>query len=192
MELRAPLHSPSGQYFLSGTTLIERPLTPVCGSQMILVHSWDAPLYTSCKAGCTRTNTTSALPYHFLLGNSQGEKWYFRSLKLSYSPFFHSIYFKHIFTSDRYAPGDFCIFFSSTIYHQVAPFEPLPQTRQNAADGVTPGRIGTVLFFPQASLQLLKDKPARWGYRTAFGKNEHLFKRGNSKSAWHINIYLIG
>jgi len=52
-------------------------------------------------------------------------------------------------TRSRYSPGDFCIFYSSTIYHKVAPFIPLPQTTDQAANNITPGRIGSVFFFPK-------------------------------------------
>jgi hypothetical protein len=38
-----------------------------------------------------------------------------------------------------------------------------------------PGRIGSVFFFfPKASYDILKDKRLRWGYETAFGRNENL------------------
>jgi hypothetical protein len=83
----------------------------------------------------------------------------------------------YVSSSIRYSPGDFCIFFSSDIYHKVAPFTPLPQTADQAADNITPGRIGSVFFFPKNSLAILRGKPKRWAYRTAFGRNEHLHKR---------------
>lgn len=69
------------------------------------------------------------------------------------------------------------MFFSSTIYHKVAPFSPLPQTMEQSDQNITPGRIGSVFFFPRNSLSILKGKPRRWGYKTAFGKNEHLYYR---------------
>jgi len=81
----------------------------------------------------------------------------------------------------RYLPGDFCIFYSSDIYHKVAPFTPLPQTPEQADQIITPGRIGSVFFFPRNSLKVLKGKLKRWGYRTAFGKNEHLFLHRKKK-----------
>jgi hypothetical protein len=86
----------------------------------------------------------------------------------------------------RYSPGDFCIFFSSYIHHKVAPFVPLPQTPEQVAQNITPGQIGSVFFFPKNSLRILQGKPKRWGYWTAFGKNEHLFvcrKKGLGLSA---------
>jgi hypothetical protein len=38
--------------------------------------------------------------------------------------------------------------------------------------GITPGRIGTVMFFPQASFDILKGKRKGWGKETNFGKND--------------------
>jgi hypothetical protein len=53
---------------------------------------------------------------------------------------------------------------------------------------ITPGRIGTVFFFPRNSLEILKGKPARWGYETAFGKNEHLvdYKRKFKEDTYNL------
>ena len=39
---------------------------------------------------------------------------------------------------------------------------------------ITPGRIGSVFFFPEASYDILKDKRPGWGYQTAFGKNDSI------------------
>jgi len=39
---------------------------------------------------------------------------------------------------------------------------------------ITPGRIGSVFFFPRNSLNVLQGKPKRWAYKTAFGRNEDL------------------
>ncbi len=75
----------------------------------------------------------------------------------------------------RYSPGDFCVFFSSNIYHKVSLFTPLPQTPEQAAQNITPGQIGSVFFSSRNSLKILKGKPKRWGYRTAFGKNKNLY-----------------
>lgn len=77
-------------------------------------------------------------------------------------------------THYRYAPGNFCIFYSSVIFHKVTLFIPLPQTIEQAADDITPGRIGSVFFFLKASLAILKGKPKGWDYTTAFGRNEGL------------------
>jgi len=56
----------------------------------------------------------------------------------------------------------------------VATFNPSPQTILQAHEKITPGRIGSVFFFPSASYKVLKDKRPGWGYETAFGRNEHL------------------
>jgi hypothetical protein len=76
----------------------------------------------------------------------------------------------------RYKAGHVCIFYSSTIFHKVAKFEPLPQTESQGQQKITPGRIGSVFFFPQASYEILEGKPPQWRYRTAFGKNEGLLE----------------
>jgi len=41
-------------------------------------------------------------------------------------------------------------------------------------ENMTPGRIGTVMFFPEHSYEILKDKPAGWGKATNFGRDGHL------------------
>lgn len=48
-------------------------------------------------------------------------------------------------------------------------------------ENLTPGRIGTVMFFPQESYEILKDKPPGWGKATNFGRDEHLFPSTHSK-----------
>jgi hypothetical protein len=50
------------------------------------------------------------------------------------------------------------------------------QTEAEARENITPGRIGTVFFFPEASYEILKDKRRNWGYETAFGRNEGLME----------------
>jgi len=57
------------------------------------------------------------------------------------------------------------------IYHKVAPFIAKAQTAKQKAESVTPGRIGTVFFFPQASYEILEGKKKGWGRKTNFGKN---------------------
>lgn len=42
------------------------------------------------------------------------------------------------------------------------------------AQNITPGRIGTVLFFPKESFQLLEGKRKGWASTTSFGRNPHL------------------
>jgi hypothetical protein len=53
----------------------------------------------------------------------------------------------------------------------VATFSPSPQTAIEAQQKITPGRIGSVFFFPSPSYDILKDKKKGWAYQTAFGKN---------------------
>jgi hypothetical protein len=69
-----------------------------------------------------------------------------------------------------------CIFYSSLIFHKVAKFNPLPQTEEEKEERITPGRIGSVFFFPADSYKILKGKKKKWAFRTAFGKNEHLLE----------------
>jgi hypothetical protein len=69
-----------------------------------------------------------------------------------------------------------CIFYSSKIFHKVAKFWPVTQTQEEKEENITPGRIGSVFFFPVESYNILEGKPARWGYRTAFGRNEDLLE----------------
>jgi len=114
--------------------------------------------------------------YPFPLDNSLVEKWCFRSWTQSYSEQIHSVLITpHGWLNYlRYAPGDFCIFYSSVIYHQVAPFIPDTQNTSQAEQRITPGRIGTVFFFPKNSLEVLQNKPKKWAYRTGFGMNDDL------------------
>ena len=58
----------------------------------------------------------------------------------------------------------------------MAKFVPLAQTQEEKAENITPRRIRSVFFFSAASYQILKGKPAKWGYRTGFGRNEHLLE----------------
>jgi hypothetical protein len=69
------------------------------------------------------------------------------------------------------------IFYSSEIYHKVNHFIPMQQTLSAQSQDIMPGRIGTVFFFPKASYEILRSKPAGWGHQTAFGRNEHLFQK---------------
>jgi hypothetical protein len=64
-----------------------------------------------------------------------------------------------------------CIFYSSILFHKVAPFIPTPQTAAQKQEEITPGRIGTVMFFPKPSFDILKGKRKNWGRETNFGKN---------------------
>lgn len=67
-----------------------------------------------------------------------------------------------------------CIFFSSTILHKVSKFQPKISPADVARQNITPGRIGTVFFFPRVSHRILRNKPTGWGYRTGFGMNANL------------------
>lgn len=80
-----------------------------------------------------------------------------------------------------YDPGHVCIFFSSTLYHKVAHFSPTLQTVEHKKSNLTPGRIGSVFFFPQESYQILNGKPANWGLETSFGRMENIFREGGAR-----------
>jgi len=72
----------------------------------------------------------------------------------------------------RYGSGSVCIFYSSWIYHKVSHFVPDVQTLEQKEKNITPGRVGTVLFFPKTSFDILKGKPAKWGKTTDYGQKE--------------------
>lgn len=59
----------------------------------------------------------------------------------------------------RYGPGALVIFMAGQLYHRIGKWEAVAALE---GDAVTPGRIGNVFFFPQASLNELKGKPAGW------------------------------
>jgi len=79
--------------------------------------------------------------------------------------------------ANRYEPGSVCIFYSSMTYHQVARFTPPPQTQEQKVDNITPGRIGTVMFFPEPIYHLLKGTEVGWARQTDFKRNEDLVPR---------------
>jgi hypothetical protein len=58
------------------------------------------------------------------------------------------------------------IFLSGQVYHQVAEWKPAPSP---PASGLSPGRIGNVFFFPQASYEKLKGRPSKWNIVTSSG-----------------------
>ena len=68
-----------------------------------------------------------------------------------------------------YWPGHLCFFYSHSIFHRIAKWKP---TRQGPNEATTPGRIGSVFFFPKPSFDILKDKPPGWGKRTGYGQWE--------------------
>lgn len=69
----------------------------------------------------------------------------------------------------RYEPGAVCISLSASLYHAVEKWHPIPCPPELQVDNITPGRIGTVFFFPEKSLQTLEGKPPGWMRETAGG-----------------------
>ena len=60
--------------------------------------------------------------------------------------------------TSSYCPGHVLIFLSGKLYHHVSKWMPAP-----SPDNVlTPGHIGNVYFFPQASYDILKGKKTDW------------------------------
>lgn len=55
------------------------------------------------------------------------------------------------------------------MYHRVAKWEPTDHTH---LEELTPGRIGSGLFFPQENYNILKDKEPGWGKDTGYGEWE--------------------
>ena len=58
--------------------------------------------------------------------------------------------------------------YAGKLAHKVEYWQPT----RGGSDGLTPGRIGTVFFFPKHSLDILKDKPPSWGLDTGYGRYE--------------------
>ena len=73
-----------------------------------------------------------------------------------------------------------CIFYASCIYHKVARFIPHTYTFADQEENLTPGRIGSVFFFPKDSFDILEGKERGWGRKTNFGRNEHLIPARSS------------
>jgi hypothetical protein len=67
----------------------------------------------------------------------------------------------------NYRPGHVLIFLSGKVYHRVSKWM-LPPSPDKL---LTPGRIGNVYFFPQASYDLLKGKKQDWNILTGTGKS---------------------
>jgi len=59
------------------------------------------------------------------------------------------------------------IFLSGQVYHHVAEWKPAPAPP--GTPELTPGRIGNVFFFPQATYEKLKGKPSGWNVHTRSG-----------------------
>ncbi|KAG6836434.1 hypothetical protein H0H93_008028 [Arthromyces matolae] len=66
-----------------------------------------------------------------------------------------------------YNPGAVCMFEAYRIYHAITRWTPMIMEED---DTLTPGRIGTVLFCPKHSVDILKDQEPDWGRRTDFGR----------------------
>ena len=67
----------------------------------------------------------------------------------------------------RYVPGDVLISFLGALAHCVSQWK-IPNDCSSLNDGLTPGRIATVIFFSKSSLHLLKGKPFKWRNNTTF------------------------
>ncbi|KAJ8083275.1 hypothetical protein PM082_009147 [Marasmius tenuissimus] len=67
----------------------------------------------------------------------------------------------------EYKPGTVIVFRASKIFHTVGHWEALPMTME---DGITPGRIGTVFFFPESSLDEPQGKEPGWALKTNYGR----------------------
>ncbi|KAF8164939.1 hypothetical protein B0H34DRAFT_670905 [Crassisporium funariophilum] len=57
----------------------------------------------------------------------------------------------------------------SLIHHKVGKFKAHLQTAEQKEECITPGRTGTVFFFPKDSLSILEEKPEGWASRTGLG-----------------------
>lgn len=68
--------------------------------------------------------------------------------------------------SGRYSCGHVAIFYAGKLYHKVSDWTPLPK---QSGDPVTPGRIGSVFFNPNGTIEVLHDKPPGWGKDTGYG-----------------------
>ncbi|KIY62270.1 hypothetical protein CYLTODRAFT_361730, partial [Cylindrobasidium torrendii FP15055 ss-10] len=68
-------------------------------------------------------------------------------------------------TLNRYGTGDVIIFMAGALYHKVARWVPVG----NRENGMAPGRVGHVFFFPRDSFRILQDKPPDWCKKTNGG-----------------------
>ena len=93
--------------------------------------------------------------------------WKYLSLKPGFSkfPFNFITVWPNCHTS--YRPGDVFISYSDALVHRVSHWT-MPD-KPNFQDEVTPGRIGSVFYFPEQSLEELKDRPKGWAQDTAHG-----------------------
>ncbi|KAK1230754.1 hypothetical protein PQX77_006146 [Marasmius sp. AFHP31] len=67
----------------------------------------------------------------------------------------------------EYKPGTVIAFRASKIFHTIGKWEALPM---KATDGISPGRIGTVFYFPESSLKEMRDKEPGWALSTNYGR----------------------
>jgi hypothetical protein len=65
-----------------------------------------------------------------------------------------------------------CLFFSGYVAHVVDHYVPKIQTLEMQEHAITLGRLGTVFFCPEKSLETLTNKPQGWGVLTDFGSNQ--------------------
>jgi len=59
---------------------------------------------------------------------------------------------------------------SGVLYHSIGDWAPTEIPQDLYRQNITPGRVGTVFFSPQASLKYLRGKPPRWAKRTMGGQ----------------------
>ncbi|KIK41773.1 hypothetical protein CY34DRAFT_107160 [Suillus luteus UH-Slu-Lm8-n1] len=66
----------------------------------------------------------------------------------------------------KYRPGDVIILMGGALYHGIGPWKPLPGITE---DGITPGRVSNVWFFPHSSFRVLENKEPGWALKFAGG-----------------------
>ncbi|KAL0066105.1 hypothetical protein AAF712_006937 [Marasmius tenuissimus] len=66
-----------------------------------------------------------------------------------------------------YRPGDLVLLYANKIWHTIDFWK---ATKMNKHHNTTPGRVGTVFFFPTRSLEGLLDKEAGWAADTMHGR----------------------
>ncbi|KAG1787192.1 uncharacterized protein HD556DRAFT_1213036, partial [Suillus plorans] len=65
-----------------------------------------------------------------------------------------------------YRPGEVIILMAGALYHAIGNWSPGEGVSE---EGITPGRVGNVWFFPRSSYEVLKDKPSGWAVDQAGG-----------------------
>lgn len=86
----------------------------------------------------------------FPMGSFEGGECYIPDLKLKLS----------------YRPGEVIILMAGALYHAIGDWTPHAGV---SVEGVTPGRVSNVWFFPRSSYEFLQDKPANWSLERAGG-----------------------